>query len=239
MLFNIFRIGKKLGKAPSHVNFRKDNDVKLLSPISLQVGNDTFTAEAIRCQANDTLFYKTIINNKNHDEIGNHYYMMNKPAAFMFGTYLDTFPKYRGRGIGEILRLINIIEMVENKIKNNNIVSLPSAVAFHIKYKFLPNIMDLGSSFLQDISTSKYSTPAMKEIAEKLLYQSKTDKGTDAEYLRVINNLVYEYIEKNHSNWDKAKFRENVPMKLTLKTIKDNADFYNKLFTKHGIDYRI
>ena len=41
---------------------------------------------------------------------------------------------------GEILRLSSIIEILENKVKNFNIVSKDSAIYFHSKYKFKPNI---------------------------------------------------------------------------------------------------
>ena len=38
------------------------------------------------------------------------------------------------------MRLSSIIEILENKVKNFNIVSKDSAIYFHSKYKFKPNI---------------------------------------------------------------------------------------------------
>ena len=54
-----------------------------------------------------------------------------------------------------------------------------------------------------------------------------------------VNQFIENYINKNLSNWQDAKFSENLPMELSINKINENAEFFNKLFKKHSIDYTI
>ena len=84
-------------------------------------------------------------------------------------------------GLGEIMRLISIIDMIENNLQKIQIFSLSKAAPYHLKYKFKP-----------------------------INYQT-----------------------------EKLNFNKDLPMELTIQDIKANKTFFNTLFAKHKINYRI
>lgn len=94
-------------------------------------------------------------------------------------------------GLGEIMRLISIIDMLENNLNKIQILSISNAIHFHKKYKFKP-----------------------------INYTSAT-----------TNNKIFET--------SKSNYNKDFPMELTVKDIKNNKRFFNQLFTKHKIDYKI
>ena len=113
--------------------------------------------------------FKTIlINNKN-----------NLVGINSFKIQENTFNKHTG--LGEIMRLISIIDMIENNLQKIQIFSLSKATPFHLKYKFKP-----------------------------INYQP-----------------------------EKLNFNKDLPMELTIQDIKANKTFFNTLFAKHKINYRI
>lgn len=94
-------------------------------------------------------------------------------------------------GLGEIMRLTSIIELIENNLKKIQILSLSEAIPFHLKYKFKP--INFGSE-----STNQIFFPK-----------------------------------------DKLTFDKDLLMELSVINIKNNKSFFNNLFVKHKINYRI
>ena len=94
-------------------------------------------------------------------------------------------------GLGEIMRLTSIIDMLENNLNKIQILSISNAIPFHTKYKFKP-----------------------------INYASAT-----------TNNKIFET--------SKINYNKDLPMELTAKDIKADKRFFNQLFAKHKIDYRI
>lgn len=142
-IYNIFNFNHNSPIVPAKLNLREKNGIKLLSKLPVQAGDEIVTAEVKYCKEKNFTFYKTIVKDLTDNERGIHTYGINKLNSYIEGMYMDTYPKYRGRGIGEVMRLVNIIEMQVNNLKRNKIVSTPSAVLFHHKYKFVPDVNNL------------------------------------------------------------------------------------------------
>ena len=60
-------------------------------------------------------------------------------------------------------------------------------------------------------------------------------------YCNEANQLFSQYINRALSNHDikSHKFDWVMDMKLTRENVFENKEFYNELFEKHGIDYKI
>ncbi len=96
----------------------------------------------------------------------------------IYGHYIQTATEYR-RGnfsFGEILRLVSIMLMKENKVSKFDINAKDTAIGFHAKYGF-------------------------QEIA--------------------------------------PRSKRSVDMSLSMEDVIARKDFFDNLFAKHGIDYRI
>lgn len=122
-------------------------------------------------------------------------------------------------------------------------MAYPQAVPFHLKYRF--NLYLKGkdeiTNILKDIINNNASVKGFKEKAAKLLQNVLKQDNVDekAEFLKEVNKLVKDYVIQNRFRWESAKFNIGVTKNLDFATVKSNADFYNKLFKKHGIDYKI
>ena len=67
-------------------------------------------------------------------------------------------------------------------------------------------------------------------------------------YYEELPDFIISYVNKIREEklpWNKTinspgfNFKEDLPMELTTQNIKDNKNFFNNLFAKHKIDYRI
>lgn len=168
----------------------------------------------------------------------------------LYGLSIEVKPEYKekGYGFGEILRLSSIIMILENKIKEFLIYSLPSAIFFHSKYKFQPSIekMEDSKNILRNV-IKNCNQKLFGDIhleAEKIL--TECEQCNTYEESKVIfektNKLLEKYITRimNFGNDYKLHpFDCGMHMKLTLDDIFYNKDFFNNLFDKHGIDYHI
>ncbi len=166
----------------------------------------------------------------------------------MTGLYIYVDPEYRQKHyfFGEILRLASIIQMLENKIKTFSIVSKDSAIYFHSKYKFQPSVTSFSNrdKLLSTLVNDK--APDFKDLSLKgkeLTEQIKNNPSPDKQrmYCNDANQLFSQYINRALSNHDikSHKFDWVMDMKLTRENVFANKEFYNELFKKHGIDYKI
>ncbi|MDY6359085.1 MAG: hypothetical protein SPL73_06325 [Cyanobacteriota bacterium] len=159
---------------------------------------------------------------------------------------LQTYPDFRSKGVGEIMRLSSLMELKENFIKAIEIDSLENAVPFHAKYKFLPDIKQrsLALGFLDQIAKNpkikkKYSKKA-QELSFEISNGDECNPLTRNE-AKKVNKFILKYIKAHKANWQDAKFNDDqyLPMILTKDKIKSFSQFFNKLFKKHGIDYTV
>lgn len=166
----------------------------------------------------------------------------------MTGLYIHVNPEYRQKHyfFGEILRLTSIIQMLENNIKNFSLTSKESAIYFHSKYKFQPSVTSFSNrdKLLSTLVNDK--APDFRDLSLKgkvLAEQIKNNPSPDKQrmYCNEANQLFSQYINRALSNRDinSHKFDWLMDMKLTRENVFANKEFYNKLFEKHGIDYKI
>ncbi len=190
----------------------------------------------------------TELKNKFNKILGYEIFKIPQNNDYVIGKYINVEEEYRQKKyfFGEILRLTSIIEMLENKIKQFDIVSKNTAVYFHSKYKFAPSIK--SSEDMEKILNSIINDKNVgyEEIAQKAkLIQQKikscNNEKTRKEYFNNANSVVKEYIEKvlKDKSMKKHPFTFNMEMTLTRENILKNKEFFNQLFKKHGIDYNI
>ena len=159
-------------------------------------------------------------------------------------------PEYRNEGLylGELLRLKSIIELLENGLSHIELTSKETAIFFHSKYKFQPKITSFTqrdftlSSIIQNAQKGyeEFANEA-KKLVEKI--KQNTCGKLQREYCKDTNKLADKYIQQvlstQKQEYKKHPFRFPINMILTEEQIRNNKEFFNKLFSKHGIDYKI
>lgn len=239
-MFKIFNFHKPI--LPSKPEFYEYDNLKFIRKMPLKAGKKIVYLNSIPNNCINTGI--TFVTNKYYNPYGSHSYNFFPNINYMSGDYMEVVSrKHRKHGFGEILRLASLIEMKENNIKDVGIYAYSEAIPFHLKYKFRPNLRDKDEiiRILNDITNNNASVRGFKEKAAKLLQNvHKCDYLEEgAEYLKDVNKLVKDYIMQNRLRWTSARFNHDIPMILDMQTVKSNADFYNKLFKRHEIDYRI
>ena len=191
----------------------------------------------------------TEIKNKFNKRLGYEILSFDKETKKGLGATLKVEKEYRqtNNRFGEILRLSSIMGILENGISEFEIHSKPTAIYFHSKYKFEPAIIQFeerDNALLAIIANSKEGYESFKEEAETLLeetYRNKIDEKQRA-LCKETNSLIKKYIQKALETKDEYKkhpFQHGIRMILTREKIIQNKDFFNSLFAKHGIDYKI
>ena len=181
--------------------------------------------------------------------LGKEIFSINKETSIANGAIIEVDPEYRNKDfrIGEILRLSSIINIMENEISEFHISSKPTAVFFHTKYKFEPNITDFDErdkvlSSIQNNSINGFENfvEEAKKIKEAIA-QTK-DNESQKNFCKQTNELLSRYLQQvisTKSDYKKHQLSTNINMKLTRERILKNKNFFNSLFINHGIDYRI
>lgn len=194
---------------------------------------------------------KTILTDKNNDVVGVNSFKINDKV--LHGHRIDAYSNGEHKGLGEIMRLASIIDVIENNLGKIKIFSLNEAIPFHLKYKFRPEILTYDSmmDILNKIASIK--EPSMKEFSKKAddIFADIFINGAinnEHNYYTELPDFIVSYVNKmkeEHLPWNGTassagmNFKEDLSMSLTIKDIKENKSFFNNLFEKHEIDYRI
>ena len=168
----------------------------------------------------------------------------------MTGYNIIVEPEYRQKHFrfGELLRLASIMEILENKCPFIYIFSKDTAVYFHGKYKFEPVIKSFEErdyaleTIINDTSLHFRDLAIKAKIIQNQVKANKNNAQKQRELTQKTNYIVREYIrraleEKNPQ--ESHPFRRGMDMMLDAETIRRNKDYFNSLFAKHGIDYKI
>lgn len=188
------------------------------------------------------------IKNKTGKRLGHEIYSLDKNMQTINGYYLEVEPEYRQRNFrfGELLRLSSIITMLENNIKQFEILSKNTAVYFHSKYKFIPSTArfdDRDNILKSIINNCKNPNDEIAkraiEFIEKLKHNPSPEK--QQELTRETNTLAQNYIKRviSEKTQKENPFIGAIDMKLTAQSVIENKNFFNELLQKHGIDYSI
>lgn len=230
-------------KLPSE-NCTKVSPISIVSKKLGKIHTETIEGDHIS-------FITTKLKDEFNRELGKEVFTMSDDT--LYGHSIEVDPKYRNTGcrLGEILRLSSIIMVLENKINNFLIHSLPTAVHFHSKYKFIPYVDNIGACEValrtMIINCNKREYGDIKILAQQLLNKLKNNNDDDLEnntevLCELTNNLLEKYIMRVtafEKDFSEHQFTENINMKLTIDDIFTNKDFFNDLFKKHKIDYQI
>ena len=193
------------------------------------------------------------LKNKQNKILGFEELVLNSGTSEMTGLSIWVEPEYRKKGtkgfqFGEILRLASIINMLENNKKIFKIFSKNTAIYFHSKYKFEPNITNFQERNYALETITDENSPEFKDLAEYakiLLHKSNTDSNpaNQRKLCFPANKITKEYIRRvEHMGKDEYKqhpFNRGMDMLLTYDEIMRNKAFFNQLFKKHNIDYTI
>ena len=100
--------------------------------------------------------FKTEIFDSNKQLLGYDLFDMPKDD-FIFEYNITVLPKYRGNGLGELMHLILFSQMLENNVNEIDLHSKPTAIFFHAKHGFEPNIkaFDQRQSSLEAVATNQ------------------------------------------------------------------------------------
>lgn len=235
---------------PQWKNF-SENDTRRVF-CAFQVQHDILGKLSVSIRDYNDSFNRWIIEIKNRMDklLGKEIISIDKNNKSMAGYNILVEKEYQQKNfyLGELLRLASIMEIIENKCPFICIYSKDTAVFFHSKYKFLPAIktFEERNAALETMIQDK--SPHFKDLsikAKDIENQIKANKGNtqkQRELTQKINYIVREYIkraleEKNPQ--ENHPFKKGMDMMLDAETIRRNKDYFNNLFEKHGIDYKI
>lgn len=216
-----------------HCKTTKNNNYKKVNDYFLRIEND-YTPDEFYINIDDEAF----------NQIGQSKITLRKNT--IYNDSIDILrSKSKKSGAGSIMRLGQIITMLENDFDRIELYSLGQAVLFHSKFKFEPNIQkqeELNAhlqTYIIPLITDKRFEKIAKEAAEYL-----NDKSLPKEKaLEIGNKILYKYLQT--INKYKLNLDENFQidlgfnMILTKDKVIKHKDFFNQLFNKYGIDYQI
>ena len=143
------------------------------------------------------------------------------------------------------MHLAGIMTMLENGLEKLDLFSLGKAVHFHSRFKFEPKITDirvLEGHVEENIASHKGigMVDELVEKAEEWLNATKTPaRKRRLEGNKLLNEYLQTVLKYKYYEFDEFKIPLGFNMELTKKKVLENASFFNKLFERFGIDYKI
>lgn len=181
---------------------------------------------------------RTEFKSQKNKKLGYHDYKLLVNCGFLEGDYIEVDKHVRNKGIGEVLKLASLIEMKKNNLDKMTLYSLPEAIKFHAKFGFVPDINSTAPIPL--ILSEIKETNLFKDLSAQAsgLLDSISAEFINYNNLEKVNNFLTQYINRCISE-NKPVFNKKICMVLTKDRINSNADFYNNLFEKHGINFNV
>ena len=193
--------------------------------------------------AKDSVWFISKIADKENKTLGSYNYQVNLTSKKIGSGYIHTVGQYRHKGIGEIMRLASLMELKENNINAIEINALPEAIQFHHNYKFKPNITQRfwAIKILQNICKNPNIQENHRQKADSLCQHisEKTNWLLDKKKAKSVNYFIENILKTYKSNWQTAGLSLTIPMILTKNNMNKFSSFFNDLFKKHGINYKI
>lgn len=233
----------------------KRGDIKVVSPYTIPQKYDSDVFVKIEPHEKHKNKFETLINIREKKNLARNEFVIDKEEKTLKNAGMDVWStKQRGKGFGVILHLNNIIELMENDLDKIELYSMGQAVLFHGKCKLQPALRDKD-----DIETALY-TVSLKDYNKFPQIENVVQKAVDClneifftgglyclnkENLKKANDIVDEYIELINTQKLTPQEREDFgfpsgfDMVLTKERILENKEFFNNLFEKYKIDYKI
>lgn len=192
-------------------------------------------------------YYLTTLSAKSGAILGTDSFGMYPEEKRMFDFDITTNFPFRGKfRIGELMRLVSIMEMFENHLDSMGLYSRETAINFHAKYGFRPDIkkfmhMDLTlDTISQDTRYEELAQKAKFLIGRVKLAETSAELRN---LCRLTSKLADEYLQKikvlKSEEQKLFPFKIGFDMKLNKDDIVHDKDRFNDLFRIHGIDYKI
>ena len=225
---------------------------------SRQIFEDCSVNHGVFGQLNVTLrkcedgFNRWVIEIKNalDKHLGKEIISMENNKA-MTGYDIIVHPEYRKKGykLGELLRLFSVMEMHKNNSPFLKIYSKDTAVYFHSKYKFVPcnrtftdrnrMLESMANDSCADFSDIALSAKNLQKLAKETQNNPEKQRALCIDTNKLASEYINRAIEKEKEPQIKHSFFYGMDMVLTRENLEKNKEFYNRLFEKHGIDYKI
>lgn len=200
--------------------------------------------------------YYLKIKNDNYRNIAESLFRISDKEKSIFTAYMDVIGnKNKGKGLGVIMHLNNIMELLENNLSSIKLYSMGHAVLFHGKCKFEPRLngMEELINTMYTISRKDCSKfPELLPISTKAgklfdeLYEiSRIGIFVSEENTQKGNKIAKEYIDfiskqkLTKEEQEEYGFSSGFHMELPKYKIIENKDFFNNLFKKYDIDYEL
>ena len=238
------------------IPFKKIDNSKIAQeyniPVSDKNGYDVF----VRINEDyGTDHFETSIDTIDESNLAKNQFSIDHINKLLNNGGMDVWRKSnRGKGLGVVMHLNSIMELLENNLDKIYLYSLGQAVLFHGKCKFEPQLdsMDEIMDTMYTISCKDCKKiPELKEVVkqagdyfDEVQYSSGVNclKPKNLEY---ANEIVQKYIDilskKRLSPAEKEEYSFPIGfnMVLTKEKILENKDFFNGLYKKFNIDYEI
>lgn len=193
--------------------------------------------------------YVTKLKDETNNVLGYEIFSFENFDNSMFGYSIRVNPDLRQKGLhlGELLRLSSIVEMFENQAEKLKIYSKDTAIYFHSKYKFQPsidNFKDRDKALDSIVQNPKNGMEEIIDSAKKLIEKIKNSTTPEEQRAAIpqTNKIAKQYIEQvlaSKEGYKTHPFDYGMGMELTKDSVLKNKDFFNELFQKHGIDYKV
>ncbi len=193
------------------------------------------------------LRFKSEIFNSTRELIGyDEFSMINMLYGSMSDLYIESRKDLQDKdiGIGKLLRLISVMEMLKNKINVMKLYSVNTAIYFHSKFGFEPKINNAKERDAALFSIAEH--PAFKDLhskAEQYTQDIASENSNPAEMRPKVNFLVKEFIDRvlklGKGEYNNFPFEWGMDMQLSNKKIGEMQEFYNQAYKDCGIDYKV
>lgn len=246
----ILKLNKITGPKPTTVKAAmsvKDDALSLSTPI-VTLRNKT-KALIVEIPKGPRSFYdRNCIKDFNGKELGFEELIFPKtPNVPIIGALIESHPNAKGLGVGEVLRLTSIKQMLQGGYTSIQIEGAAQAALFHRKSGFSAQFANAEQA--QYIINKLSLTPQiLGPDTVKQIEKVKVANNADAEYIAKANSAFDKFLDSinkyNKTNHQQVTAQDmglntTVQMTLTAKDVLKNKDFYNQKFTEYEISYKI
>ncbi len=159
----------------------------------------------------------------------------------IFVDILAVKSRESGKGLGMISHLMKLVSMLENGFSKIEFDAALDSYSFHRRFNYSSHMTSDFKMFDALGRFAKCREKSLSAITDEIKAFLKNPPSNSFELFKKSNSLVNRLIDKSiQEKIDHKKLPDcSIPMILTRKKALDNKDFYNRLFEKFRIDYKI
>lgn len=230
------------------VKFDKQNGVRVFRKLNAKAKQTHDCFVSIQPDTKP-LHFRMDLFNKNNEKIGYDGFSIDTKNNILKGKFMQIDKEAdRRKGLGGVLELAKIIEMIVNKFDGIEVYSLSCSVPFHSKFNFTPIVSNFANieQVLNKIADNKlpqFAKCRLKAIELQNFFRMNSFIGYFKQAREDIEILIQEYVKivnQNKIPWNEQNsLGSEFQMFLGRPAVINNKKFYNGLFKENGIDFRI